>query len=678
MIQVSHIAKSFEGRTLFSDLSFSLSKGINLIEGKSGCGKTTLINILMGMEKPDAGKVLYGKKDLKISYAGQDETLFSDLSLNQNIQEMRLDVDQKVFDELVDILYFDYQDKPINQLSGGERQKAEIILCLSKPADVYILDEPFSSLDEEAKNSVVEVLNKVAENHYILLVNHDTSLENLKIAQRISLHSDNKTCETIYDVNGTFAGNHSKISLSIKAYFKKQFFFVFLKTTLLVLSLVFFALGLSFMNLKSSKDLLKVFLNHDPFSVHSIRTIGDEEEIISSGFMSYADTNGVQYLTMVDGNTYDAVMFFGSLKTDDNQIYSYSPMKQSIINHDQKLSINHVDYELKIITKDECDALLPRKSKLMQSIMDGYISRTLILCNNKLIDDIMLTEGISIEFSVDNVNLTRSGFHFNAFSKQEMSMVSDRPDASNNVIEDTDEYLLAIPGVTPGQEVKDKNEKKHKVTHAFDDGKIHVSLPLWKLIEISSSLYSENYRSFGFEFYDEDIIEANEKLGFIYCYDIYEYYGTVYGAYPYLFLPLSVICLFADFFFVFFVNRTKNKWYQKTKSVFQRNGLSAKSLNLGILLVDGIGVLLGIILSVFLYIFAFIPQANEYVMKLHLTPPVGYYYYSQQPKNPYYDSINKPMELITFEPVFIVAIVLCIVMLLITFYLTTRKQEKVK
>lgn len=677
MIQVSHIAKSFEGRTLFADLSFSLSKGINLIEGKSGCGKTTLINILMGMVKPDTGEVLYGKKDLKIAYSGQDETLFSDLSLNQNIQEMRLDVDQKVFDKLVDILYFDYQNKPINQLSGGERQKAEIILCLSKPADVYILDEPFSSLDEEVKNTVVEILNRVAVNHYVVLVNHDTSLENFNIAQRISLTGENKAYEITYDSKRYFAGNKSKISLSVKTYFKKQFLFAFLKTALLTLSMVFFALGLSFMNLKSSKDSLKVFLNHDPFNVHSIRTTGDAETVISSGFMSYADTNGAQYLTMVDKATHDPVMFFGSLRTDDNKIYSYSNFKHSIINHDQMVSVNHVDYDLKILTKDEYDALLPRKSKLMQSILDGYVSKNVILCNNKLIDNIMLTEGSSIDFSVDSINLTEHGFRFSGFSKQEAINVSNMPDASNNVIEDTNDYLLAVPGMTPGQKVSDTDGIKYKITHSFDDGKIHISLPLWKLKLIESDSLSEMNRSFGCELYDEDIIAASEKLGFLYCYDIYVAYSTTNNAYPYLLLPLSAICLLADFFFVFFVYQTKNKWYQKTKCVFQRNGLSATSLNLGILLVDGIGALMGILLSVFLYIFAFIPHANEHLMKTTIPfPPAGYYYYSQQPKNPYYDSINKPMEVITFEPLILVMIFAVIAMVLLNQYMMTKSKKE--
>jgi uncharacterized repeat protein (TIGR02543 family) len=223
----------------------------------------------------------------------------------------------------------------------------------------------------------------------------------------------------------------------------------------------------------------------------------------------------------------------------------------------------------------------------------------------------------------------------------------------------------------------DVNGIKYKITHSFDDGKIHISLPLWKLKLIESDSLSEMNRSFGCELYDEDIIAASEKLGFLYCYDIYVAYSTTNNAYPYLLLPLSAICLLADFFFVFFVYQTKNKWYQKTKCVFQRNGLSATSLNLGILLVDGIGALMGILLSVFLYIFAFIPHANEHLMKTTIPfPPAGYYYYSQQPKNPYYDSINKPMEVITFEPLILVMIFAVIAMVLLNQYMMTKSKKE--
>lgn len=144
----------FDNRQILKDLSFSLSKGLCVIKGKSGCGKSTLIDILLGLGRPDKGKVLLFNKDIYempsskrreyvfsfCSYAGQKSSLIYEYSLKENFKILNKSKEElKMADELIKDFKFDgLENKKILELSGGERQKAEIISCLSAKQFIYI------------------------------------------------------------------------------------------------------------------------------------------------------------------------------------------------------------------------------------------------------------------------------------------------------------------------------------------------------------------------------------------------------------------------------------------------------------------------------------------------------------------------------------------------------------
>ena len=84
MIRVRNLSMKFDERILFKNLNFTLKKGINFINGENGSGKSTLIKLLMGILKPTEGSVTYSSNKISFSYAGQEESIFSNLSLNKN------------------------------------------------------------------------------------------------------------------------------------------------------------------------------------------------------------------------------------------------------------------------------------------------------------------------------------------------------------------------------------------------------------------------------------------------------------------------------------------------------------------------------------------------------------------------------------------------------------------
>lgn len=162
-IKMKNICKSFNGQQVLSDVSMSFSEGkITCIMGASGVGKTTLINILMGLWEADSGEIT-GINNKKISAVFQEDRLIEHWDAIKNIL---LVCSGNVTDEIVkkhleDIGLVDYEGKPVRALSGGMRRRVAIVRAILSEYDILFMDEPFKGLDEKLKNQVV---NYVREN----------------------------------------------------------------------------------------------------------------------------------------------------------------------------------------------------------------------------------------------------------------------------------------------------------------------------------------------------------------------------------------------------------------------------------------------------------------------------------------------------------------------------------
>lgn len=208
MIKVEGIKCEYNNGTykqlLFDDVAFSIDDGeFVIITGTSGSGKTSLLKILSGMQKPNSGKVLWDDvdiyslnandlSDLKLGQSGfiyQDFMLIDELNAYDNIilpAKLHNTFDKKYIDNLIEKFNISSLLKKYPKvLSGGEKQRVAIVRSLVNRPRVLFCDEPTGSLDYKATIEIMEFLKSLNYEFgiTIILVTHE--MENLKYAKRL-------------------------------------------------------------------------------------------------------------------------------------------------------------------------------------------------------------------------------------------------------------------------------------------------------------------------------------------------------------------------------------------------------------------------------------------------------------------------------------------------------------
>ena len=179
------------------------------IVGPSGCGKTTLLSILCGLENKTSGEILFPKKELRMGYMLQNDTLFPWLNIldncllgirikgevnSENIERVKKLLDTYGLKEFI----FKY---PRN-LSGGMRQRVALIRTLAINPDVLLLDEPFSALDYQTRLAVSDDVWKIIkkEGKTTIMITHDVA-EAISMADRVVVLSNRpSTVKKIYNI----------------------------------------------------------------------------------------------------------------------------------------------------------------------------------------------------------------------------------------------------------------------------------------------------------------------------------------------------------------------------------------------------------------------------------------------------------------------------------------------
>ena len=178
MIEVNGVCLSFSGRTILSGFDCRFGIGLNLLSGPSGCGKSSLISMILGQLSPDEGEIKL-PRGCVVSYCGNRKSMFYEHSLRWNLRRfLRL---ESLPDELLaladEMSAGDLLDRPAGGVSGGQRRKIEVLFCLAKRADVYVMDEPFSGLDKASKEALSEYLESIRERACFIIVNHDPTID---------------------------------------------------------------------------------------------------------------------------------------------------------------------------------------------------------------------------------------------------------------------------------------------------------------------------------------------------------------------------------------------------------------------------------------------------------------------------------------------------------------------
>ena len=212
MIRLENVRKGFNGKEILKGVDLKIKKGEKFgVFGSSGCGKTTLLRIIAGLEKPDDGRVYMRGKEMTshkvfappenrdVSFIFQDLALWPHMSVKQHLdfvlsnkpRQKDAEEERKEILKIVDLT--EHLDSKPEELSGGEKQRLAIARAIAQKSDIFLLDEPLSSLDfsikEEMKNLLYELQKRY--NLTMIYVAHDI-FEILDICNRTALLKDGK------------------------------------------------------------------------------------------------------------------------------------------------------------------------------------------------------------------------------------------------------------------------------------------------------------------------------------------------------------------------------------------------------------------------------------------------------------------------------------------------------
>lgn len=174
MTALKNINKSFGNKRVLTDFSHGFERGSRTcIMGVSGGGKTTLLNILMGLIKPDSGEIINAPK--KISAVFQEDRLCEPYSAVKNILAVtgKLVNNEKIIAILDDLGLSGSEHIAVKSLSGGMRRRVALARALLAESEMVILDEPFKGLDEETRERVIAVLLRNLNGRTLIVATHD-------------------------------------------------------------------------------------------------------------------------------------------------------------------------------------------------------------------------------------------------------------------------------------------------------------------------------------------------------------------------------------------------------------------------------------------------------------------------------------------------------------------------
>ena len=220
-LEVVSIAKSYDRRPVLTDVSLTVAKGevVGLL-GPNGAGKTTCFYSIMGLVRPDAGRIaldghditglpMYRRAILGLGYLPQETSIFRGMTVEQNISAVLelAEPDEAAraarLEELLDEFGLTrLRESSAMALSGGERRRCEIARALAASPSIVLLDEPFAGIDPLSIADIRDLVRQLRTRGIGVLITDHNVRETLEIVDRACI---------IYDGKALFTGSPTEL-----------------------------------------------------------------------------------------------------------------------------------------------------------------------------------------------------------------------------------------------------------------------------------------------------------------------------------------------------------------------------------------------------------------------------------------------------------------------------------
>lgn len=206
ILRTDNLVKKYKNRTVAKNVSVEVQQGeiVGLL-GPNGAGKTTSFYMIVGMIKPNSGRIflddkeittepMYKRAQLGIGYLAQEASVFRKLSIEDNIRailemtKLSKQEQKDKLEELLDEFHLQHIRKNMgDRLSGGERRRTEIARSLAADPKFILLDEPFAGVDPIAVEDIQSIVSKLKQRNIGVLITDHNVQETLQITDRAYL-----------------------------------------------------------------------------------------------------------------------------------------------------------------------------------------------------------------------------------------------------------------------------------------------------------------------------------------------------------------------------------------------------------------------------------------------------------------------------------------------------------
>ncbi len=203
LLRTENLTKTYKRRTVVDGVSIQVKRGeiVGLL-GANGAGKTTSFRMVVGMIKPDNGKVMFQGKDvsrmpmyrrarLGLGYLSQESSVFRNMTVLDNLLAVlearrvpRKERLERAMSLLEDLQLTRLKDSLASNLSGGERRRLEVSRALATEPSLLLLDEPFAGVDPITVEEIQRILSKLSARGIAILITDHAVLETLRISDR--------------------------------------------------------------------------------------------------------------------------------------------------------------------------------------------------------------------------------------------------------------------------------------------------------------------------------------------------------------------------------------------------------------------------------------------------------------------------------------------------------------